>query len=128
MLKFFFALYSNLSQARQLITFYPQIAQRINFIIQRSIMSLYLCLIVNLLWIPITSASQFHIQLENDAAFGEDDNYSSGLIFGWESKAIPVMQATRGLHNWQQALFLFQHDAVQAWGLKLLNVCGHLMK
>jgi len=65
----------------------------------------------------MVNASQLHFQLENDVTFGEDGNYSNGMILGWESKAIPV-EAT-GIHNWLQSILVTQNYSIQAWGLKV---------
>ncbi len=81
---------------------------------------LTLPLISSLLFINIVSASQFHFQMENDVTFGEDGNYSNGMIFGWESKATPYnIQSSFSIQNWQQKLFFSQKNANQAWGAKI---------
>ncbi|WP_114325548.1 lipid A deacylase LpxR family protein [Candidatus Colwellia aromaticivorans] len=73
-----------------------------------------------LLFIPYSYAGQFHFQLENDVAFGEDGNYSNGMILGWESK--PVLghgDLGSFLGQWQNKLLLPQSYAEKAWGLKI---------
>jgi len=80
-------------------------------------MSLRFYLLLSLLSVPSVNASQFHFQLENDVTFGEDGNYSNGMILGWESKATPLELV--GLHNWLQRLLPSQKDSINAWGLKL---------
>ena len=78
------------------------------------------CLLFSLLSVPTVNASQLHFQLENDVTFGEDGNYSNGMIFGWESKALSFDPADSvGAHNWLNLLIPTQHNAVQAWGLKV---------
>lgn len=79
-----------------------------------------LCWVGSILLVPLAGASQFYFQLENDVTFGEDGNYSNGLILGWESKAIQsTPQNDIGMHNWLQILLLSQQDSYQAWGLKI---------
>jgi len=83
-------------------------------------MFLRLCLLVIFLSIPLVSASQFHFQLENDVTFGEDGNYSHGMILGWESKALSVeLGDSVGAHNLLKSLLPSQQSALQAWGLKV---------
>lgn len=55
-------------------------------------------------------ASQLHLQLENDAAFAEDGNYSNGMILGWESHAIKQKSKSDfDLRYWQQLFFSLSH-------------------
>jgi len=80
----------------------------------------FFCLLFSILSVPAVNASQFHFQLENDVTFGEDGNYSNGMIFGWESKALSFNPDDLvGAHNWLQNLLPTQHNAVQTWGLKV---------
>jgi len=83
-------------------------------------MSMRFYLIFALLLTSSVNASQFHFQLENDVTFGEDGNYSNGMIFGWESKALLFEpDDSFGVHNWLQWLLPIQKNAKQAWGLKV---------
>jgi len=76
--------------------------------------------IVSLLLTSTVSASQFHFQLENDVTFGEDGNYSNGMILGWESDpALSQNQHSIGLHNWLEVLLFPQQNSHKAWGLKV---------
>jgi hypothetical protein len=83
-------------------------------------MSLRFCLLLSFLSVSAVNASQFHFQLENDVTFGEDGNYSNGMIFGWESDAIlATANNPIALHNWLQGLLAAQQNSQQAWGLKV---------
>lgn len=83
-------------------------------------MLLRLWFIFSLFLVSGVNASQVHFQLENDVTFGEDGNYSNGMILGWESTAIPnEIEADINVYHWQQPLFFSQNDAFQAWGLKV---------
>lgn len=83
-------------------------------------MSLRLCLLMSLVPASIVNASQFHIQMENDVTFGEDGNYSNGMIIGWESNAsLNQPQTTYSARNWLLWLLPNQPDSVQACGLKV---------
>ncbi len=82
--------------------------------------SIFIILCIGFLFLPVTNASQFHFQLENDVTFKEDGNYSNGMILGWESTPIHFEpSATIEAHNWQQAILFSQPEAQQAWGLKV---------
>jgi hypothetical protein len=82
--------------------------------------SIFIILYMGFLFLSVVNASQFHFQLENDVIFGEDGNYSNGMIFGWESDAIHYTPSTAlSIHNWQQALLFSQTKSEQAWGLKV---------
>ncbi len=79
-----------------------------------------LCLVLSLLVVPVAYAGQLIFQLENDVTFGEDGNYSNGMIFGWESNTIRHNPPqTINMKNWQQVLMFPQKKAHQAWGLKV---------
>lgn len=83
-------------------------------------MSIRLSLMFTFLSVHTVNAGQFHFQLENDVTFGEDGNYSNGMILGWESKATDYLpQATITAQNWFQWLLPYQQNAKQAWGLKV---------
>jgi len=83
-------------------------------------MFLRICLLYSFLSVPVVYASQFHFQIENDVTFGEDGNYSNGMILGWESTATSFEpKDSVGFHNWLQRLFVAQKNAEQAWGLKM---------
>jgi len=64
-------------------------------------------------------AGQFYLQLENDVTFGEDGNYSNGLIVGWESKARTGNNLGSVLGQWQNKLSFSQANANMAWGAKV---------
>jgi len=58
--------------------------------------------------------------MENDVTFGEDGNYSNGMILGWESNtSLYKLQANANAHNWLLWLLPSQQNSQQAWGLKL---------
>jgi len=79
---------------------------------------LLLCLVV--VFAPFTYGGQFHFQLENDVTFGEDGNYSNGIIIGWESQPIlDDADATSFIQQWQKTLFFAQPQAKKAWGVKV---------
>ena len=78
----------------------------------------FLCLVF--LFAPFVYGGQFHFQLENDVAFGEDGNYSNGMIFGWESHPLSVNDdSTSLLSQWQNKLLFTQINTEKAWGLKI---------
>ena len=55
-------------------------------------------------WFLVSAAndSQMYFQLENDVTFGEDGNYSNGMILGWENTAISDEIETKvNISNWQ---------------------------
>ncbi|WP_028866206.1 lipid A deacylase LpxR family protein [Psychromonas aquimarina] len=64
-------------------------------------------------------AGQWFMQIDNDAAFGDDGNYSSGLTIGWENTPAPTLNKAPGFMR-RQSLFSFtQTETEQTWGLKL---------
>lgn len=66
------------------------------------------------------SAGQYHFQLENDVTFGEDGNYSNGMILGWESQAeLHHVNSPIELENWLQWFLFPQQQSDMAWGLKV---------
>jgi hypothetical protein len=83
-------------------------------------MPLRFCFIVSFLFSPLTYASQFHFQLENDVTFGEDGNYSNGMILGWESTALSYhKESPINAKNWLQLLSFPLQNSQHAWGLKV---------
>ncbi len=83
-------------------------------------MFLILFIVLTFIVVPVSYAEQFHFQLENDVTFGEDGNYSNGMIFGWESIATQYnAQSSPNIKNWQQVIMFAQSNATRAWGLKV---------
>lgn len=83
-------------------------------------MLLRLSSLISFVFVSIANASQFHFQMENDVTFGEDGNYSNGMILGWESNTgIYNYQDAIVMQHWLQLLLPQQENAQQAWGLKL---------
>ena len=81
---------------------------------------LIMILSLSFILMPSSYAGQLHFQVENDAPFDEDGNYSSGLIFGWESEPAKLKtEPSWIIHHWQQQLLFPQLDANKAWGLKV---------
>lgn len=79
----------------------------------------FLCF--GLLFFPYSYAGQFHFQIENDQAFfGEDGDYSNGIILGWESDPIFAHgKLDSVLGQWQKHLLFPLSHAKKAWGLKV---------
>jgi len=72
------------------------------------------------LLIPNAYSGQFHFQVENDVAFGEDGNYSNGMILGWESQPILSDTALASvLGHLQNKLLFTQANTNKAWGVKI---------
>lgn len=70
-----------------------------------------------------TLASQWHIQIENDATFAQDGNYTNALALGWESAPIADLTLRRQklplwLH-WQHAFLIQQPNSKNAYGFKM---------
>lgn len=77
-------------------------------------------LLLLLLFLCFSShAGQYYFQLENDIVFGEDGNYSNGLIIGWESDPELDNQLGSLLGQWQNKALYTQDNADKAWGLKI---------
>ncbi|RHW77805.1 lipid A deacylase LpxR family protein [Colwellia sp. RSH04] len=83
-------------------------------------MNLLLCFICSWFLVATVNASQMYFQLENDVTFGEDGNYSNGMILGWENTAISSeIKTNNAIVNWQQSLLFSQKNTLKTWGLKV---------
>jgi hypothetical protein len=74
---------------------------------------------LSLLCTPFALAGQLYIQLENDVTFGEDGNYSNGMIVAWESDLVQTDKLDSPLGKWQSKWLFNQELAGKAWGLKI---------
>ncbi|QBG37373.1 lipid A deacylase LpxR family protein [Litorilituus sediminis] len=68
-------------------------------------------------------ASQWHAQIENDATFAQDGNYTNALALGWESAPITDLtlrqQKLPLWFHWQHAFLISQRNSQNSYGIKL---------
>ena len=66
---------------------------------------------------------QWNLQIENDVTFGDDGNYTNGLLLGWQSAPVnryqEVESALPNYFNWQNQWLLDQTYHHKNFGLKL---------
>ncbi len=81
----------------------------------------YLLGVCSLLFSSLANSGQWHLQLDNDIIFGDDGNYTNGMILSWESTPNRSAIELPPPLKWQSNFTFHQDDAELAWGLKLIQ-------
>ncbi|WP_269970701.1 MULTISPECIES: lipid A-modifier LpxR family protein [unclassified Shewanella] len=76
----------------------------------------YLCTLGSLLFSTSAYSGQWHLQLDNDIIFGDDGNYTNGMMLSWESAAKTHPSELARPLQWQEYFTFDLGDGERAWG------------
>ncbi|WP_179025159.1 lipid A deacylase LpxR family protein [Shewanella sp. Scap07] len=64
-------------------------------------------------------AGQWHLQLDNDIIYGDDGNYTNGMVLGWSANLQQDLTAAPRWFQWQNKAMFNQDVTHQNWGITL---------